>query len=367
MAFVQEIAANAPGNGALAPIRRLPPPSDRRDKLDHSHLAAPEALQARLAELRQATEAHLRRSKAENTQRAYASDFAGFTLWCQQHQLAHLPAEADTVALYLSACAQADAAIATLRRRLVSISQAHKASGLPPPTESELVRRTLSGIARDLGSRPRQVAPLRLAALRAMLEATPEDDLIAVRDRAILLLGFAGGMRRSEISSLDVTDLSFVDQGVDILIRRSKTDQEGHGRTIGIPKGRHPDTCPVIALQRWLFLAALEQAGPLFPRIVPNGRPASRRPDNKGTLAKGRLSPQGIARVVQRAVARIGLDPKDFAGHSLRSGFATEAAAQGASERAIMRQTGHKSLEMVRRYIREGDRYRDNAASYLGL
>jgi integrase len=123
----------------------------------------------------------------------------------------------------------------------------------------------------------------------------------------------------------------------------------------------------VIALQRWLFLAALEQAGPLFPRIVPNGRPASRRPDNKGTLAKGRLSPQGIARVVQRAVARIGLDPKDFAGHSLRSGFATEAAAQGASERAIMRQTGHKSLEMVRRYIREGDRYRDNAASYLGL
>jgi integrase len=230
-----------------------------------------------------------------------------------------------------------------------------------------VVRRTLSGIARDLGSHPRQVAPLRLAALRAMLEATPEDDLLAVRDRAILLLGFAGGMRRSEISTLDVTDLSFVDQGVDILLRKSKTDQEGHGRTIGIPKGRHPETCPVIALQRWLFLAALEQAGPLFPRIVPNGRPASRRPDNKGTLAKGRLSPQGIARVVQRAVARIGLDPKDFAGHSLRSGFATEAAAQGASERAIMRQTGHKSLEMVRRYIREGDRYRDNAASYLGL
>jgi len=229
------------------------------------------------------------------------------------------------------------------------------------------VRRTLSGIARDLGSRPRQVAPLRLPALRAMIQATPEDDLLEVRDRAILLLGFAGGMRRSEISSLDVSDLSFVDQGVDILIRKSKTDQEGHGRTIGIPKGRHPDTCPVIALQRWLFLAALEQAGPLFPRIVPNGRPATRRRDRIGTAAKERLSPQGIARVVQRAVARIGLDPKDFAGHSLRSGFATEAAAQGASERAIMRQTGHKSLEMVRRYIREGDRYRDNAASYLGL
>jgi integrase len=229
------------------------------------------------------------------------------------------------------------------------------------------VRRTLSGIARDLGPHPRQVAPLRLPALRAMIEATPEDDLLEVRDRAILLLGFAGGMRRSEISSLDVSDLSFVDQGVDILIRKSKTDQEGHGRTIGIPKGRHSDTCPVVALQRWLSLALLEPTGPLFPRIVPNGRPAARRTNRVGTAAKGRLSPQGIARVVQRAVARIGLDPKDFAGHSLRSGFATEAAAQGASERAIMRQTGHKSLEMVRCYIREGDRYRDNAASYLGL
>jgi integrase len=174
-------------------------------------------------------------------------------------------------------------------------------------------------------------------------------------------------MRRSELSSLDVTDLAFVDQGVDVLIRRSKTDQEGHGRTIGIPKGRNPETCPVMALRRWLSLAELAQAGPLFPRIVPNGPPATRRRNPIGRPATGRLSPQGIARVVQRAVARIGLDPKDFAGHSLRSGFATEAAAQGASERAIMRQTGHKSLEMVRRYIREGDRYRDNAASYLGL
>ena len=161
-----------------------------------------------------------------------------------------------------------------------------------------MVRRTLSGIARDVGSHPRQVAPLRLAALRAMLEATPENDLIAIRDRAILLLGFAGGMRRSEISSLDTSDLSFVDQGVDIHLRKSKTDQEGHGRTIGIPKGRHSETCPVTALERWLTLAAFEQAGPLFPRIVPNGRPATRRPDRIGTPAKGRLSPQGIARVV---------------------------------------------------------------------
>ncbi len=341
-----------------------------RDRLDASHLATPESAARQLDALRQRTAETIRNSKSEATLRAYQSDFAAFQLWCRRFGLSALPAAPDTVALYLTACSEAGAATSTLRRRLVAISQAHRAAGhLPSSTQAESVRRTMAGLARTRGSRPRQVTPIRLATLRAMLAATPEDDLLAVRDRALLLLGFASGMRRSELSALDVSDLRFVEQGVDVLIRRGKTDPAGEGRTIGITRGRHPETCPVLALERWLFLAEAGRGDPLFPRTLPGGRPSARQPRRHpaGRLAPGRLSPQGIARVIQRAAQRAGLDPTEVAGHSLRSGFATEAAAQGAPERAIMRQTGHRSLEMVRRYIREGDRYRDNASSYLGL
>ena len=200
-----------------------------------------------------------------------------------------------------------------------------------------------------------------------MLDATPEDLLVEVRDRAMLLLGFASGMRRSELVSLDVGDLAFVEEGVDVFLRRSKTDPEGEGRVIGIPYGRQSETCPVVALRRWIGIAGLSKSDPLFPRLVPSGRPSGRPRKNVGRIRPGRLSAQGVARVVQRAASRAGLDAAAVAGHSLRSGFATEAAAQGAPEHAIMRQTGHRSLAMLRRYIREGDRYRDNAASYLGL
>jgi site-specific recombinase XerD len=233
--------------------------------------------------LRLRAERHLRRSRSEATQRAYRSDAGHFSLWCRAHGLDDLPAQPDTVVLYLSALAEAGAAISTLRRRAVSISQAHRAAGLPLPTQAEAVRRVLGGIARSRGTRPRQVAALRLPALRAMLAATPEDELLAVRDRAILLVGFAGGLRRSELAALDVGDLSFVDEGVDVFIRRSKTDQEGEGRTIGIPNGRNPATCPVLALTRWLGAAEL-QGGPLWPVIAPNGRPGTRRRSPEGTV-----------------------------------------------------------------------------------
>jgi site-specific recombinase XerD len=353
-------------SGETASARRRPPPSERRDKLDTAHLVSARVAGAHLAALRLGVEENIRRSKAEATLRAYRGDAGHFSLWCHAHGLESLPAKPDTVALYLTACAQAGAAVATLRRRLVSLSQMHKAAGHPSPTATETVRRTLSGIARGTDSRPRQVAPLRIGALRAMLAATPEEDLLAVRDHAILLLGFAGGFRRSELAALRVEDLRFVEEGVDVLIRRSKTDQEGAGRTIGIPRGRHPQTCPVLALQRWLRLAELT-AGPLWLAITPNGRPGTQRRNPAGRVGTRPLSAQAIAGVVQRAAARAGLDPGEFAGHSLRAGFATEAAAQGATERAIMAQTGHRSVEMVRRYIREGDRYRENAASVLGL
>lgn len=361
-------ASNERGGTPATLVARRPPRSDQRDKLDTVRLGSPEEVHSHLEELRQATEDHIRRSKAPATLRAYASGFGSFALWCQQHGLDALPAEPDTVALYLTALAGQDAAVATLRMRLVCIAQAHKAAGLPAPTQAETVHRTMSGIARTKGTRQRQVAPIRLSSLRAMLEATPEDDLVAIRDRAVLLLGFAGGMRRSELAALTVEDLTAVDEGLDVLIRWSKTDQDGIGRTIGIPRGRNPDTCPVLAVQRWIRLADPDlTTGALFRRIRPNGRPGTKRRHPLGQVETEALTPQGIARVVQRAATRAGLDAREFAGHSLRAGFATEAAAQGASERAIMQQTGHRSVAMLRRYIRDGDRYRDNAASLLGL
>jgi integrase len=366
MEFSGENTPNAGSDAALDLHARRPPRSDQRDKLDTAFLGSPQEARIRLEALRVATAAHIARSKSAATKRAYASDFGAFALWCQRYELGSLPAEPDTVALYLTAIADQDAAVATLRKRLVAISQAHKAAGVPSPTQTETVRRTITGIARTRGTRQRQVAPLRLSGLKAMLEAAPEDDLLAVRDRAVLLLGFAGGMRRSELAALDVPDLTKVDEGLDVLIRWSKTDQEGAGRTIGIPRGRNPETCPVLAVQRWISVAGISD-GPLFRGMVANGRPGTAHRIPQGQVGPQRLSAQGIARVVQRAATRAGLDAREFAGHSLRAGFATEAAAQGASERAIMQQTGHKSVAMLRRYIRDGDRYRDNAARLLGL
>ena len=359
-------ATNAPATGDDGPMVELVGSADGRGRLDTVRLGAPQDVRLALEQLQAATAAHLEASRAENTRRAYAADVGSFELWCARFGLDPLPAPPETVALYLTACAEAGAAVATVRRRAVAISKAHQAAGHASPTTSELVRRTLSGIARQRGTRQRRVAPVRLEMLKALLEATPEEDLLAIRDRALLLLGFAGGFRRSELAGLDVEDLTFVEEGVDVLIRRSKTDQEGEGRVVAIPRGRNRETCPVIALRRWLDIGNIT-AGALFRRMRANGRPGTRRRDPLGQPGEERITPQLVARVIQGAARRAGLDPTEFAGHSLRAGFATEAAARGASERAIQRQTGHRSLEILRRYIREGDRYLDNASSLLGL
>jgi integrase len=345
-----------PGSDPMAGVPGATPPADAR-RLDPARLHGPDVASVRLDALRLEAELNIRSARSENTTRAYRSDLDHFALWCRRFSLDSMPATSETVALYVSALAGASppAKVSTVRRRLVALSQAHKAAGHPSPTTAEVVRTTVAGIGRRLGSLRRQVLPLRLAQLRALLDATPEDDLLAVRDRALLLVGFAGGLRRSELSALDVENLRLVDEGVDILVRRGTADAGDRGRSILIPRGRRPETCPVTALRRWIGDAGLEQ-GPLFRRILLHDR-----------VGAARLSPQGIARVVQRAAQRAGLDPREFAGHSLRAGFATEAAAQGASERAIMAQTGHRSVEMVRRYIRDGDRDRESAAALLGL
>jgi site-specific recombinase XerD len=292
-------------------------------------------------------------AKAPATLRAYRSDWAHFHTWCDTHDRDALPAEPETVALYLSDLARV-AKPATLQRRLSSISQAHQAAGHPTPTVEPVVRAVHAGIRRSKGTAPTVKAPAVTGELRAMVTALPED-LRGVRDRAMLLVGFAAALRRSELVALDRPDVAETPEGLVVTLRRSKTDQEGGGRKIGVPYGSHPATCPMRALRAWTELAAIVD-GPLFLTI-----------DRAGRLGDTRASDRAVARAVQRAAHAAGLDPARYAGHSLRAGLATSAAAAGASERSIMNQTGHKSLPILRRYIRDGSLFTDNAAAAVGL
>lgn len=297
---------------------------------------------------------YLEEAKAANTRRGYAHDMAHFRSWCRSQQLVAVPAEPDTVALYAAALA-GRARVATIERRLAAISVAHQMKGLESPTRSSLVRTAMQGIRRRQGSAPRQVTPLRLSVLRRILAALPENSAAGVRDRAILLLGFAGGFRASELAALEPADLVELEEGLVVHLRRSKTDPAGQGRDVAIPRGRHPETCPVSAVRRWRSVTGAE-TGPLFRRI-----------DKVDRVADAGLRAVAISAIVQRACARAGLPATEYAGHSLRSGFATEAAAQGASERAIMAQGGWRSVQMARRYIRSGELFTENAAAVLGL
>ena len=294
-----------------------------------------------------------KRSKAESTLRGYRSDWREFCQWCEVHRLAPIPALPDTVAAYIAECA-GRLKVGSVQRRLNAITEAHKAVGCDSPTSAGIVRATLKGIRRTLGTAPTQKAAALTADIHAMVEAAGAG-LIGARDRALILLGFAGAFRRSELVALDFADLTFSRDGLAVTLRRSKTDQEGQGRKIGVPYGSNPDTCPVRTLQGWLEQAAIAD-GPVFRAVTRHSKPRA-----------AALSPADVARVVKKLAQRAGLDPVKYAGHSLRAGHATSAAIAGASERSIMNQTGHRSVQMVRRYIRDGSLFRENSAGKLGL
>lgn len=291
-------------------------------------------------------------AKAPSTRRAYQSDWRAFTSWCRLSGFSELPTRPEVVAMYITHLASSGRKVATINRALVSISQAHKMGGYPSPTSAAQVLETLKGIRRTLGTRQRQKAALETADLRVMV-AELGDNLLGLRDRALLLVGFAGALRRSELIGLNLDNIEFAADGLVITLERSKTDQEGRGRRIGVPHGGSPLTCPVRALRAWLTAANIVE-GPVFRRVGRWGR-----------VGEHRLNDRAVARVVQRCASAVGLDPCLYAGHSLRSGFATCAARAGKSERSIMDQTGHRSVAMVRRYIRSGTLFVDNAASGL--
>jgi site-specific recombinase XerD len=290
---------------------------------------------------------------AENTKRAYSGDWADFIAWCQRTGRQSLPADPVTLAEYIADLAQRDYKPSTINRRCSAIARAHRLAEFPTPLVG-VAKETMAGIRRQLGVAPRQVAPVTVPELRIMCSSQPED-LRGLRDRAILLVGFAGALRRSELVGLDVVDVKSSNAGTVLTLRRSKTDQEGAGREVGIPYGSHRETCPVRSLQEWLEMADIDE-GPIF-------RPINRH----GTVGPGRLSDRSVALVVQRAAKRAGLDPTMFAGHSLRAGLATAAAAAGVSEHDISRTTGHRSVAVLRRYVRTATVFERNAASSVGL
>lgn len=291
-------------------------------------------------------------SKAENTKRAYKSDWMDFSAWCQAHARAHLPADPTTVALYISALAEV-AKVSTINRRLAAISVAHQGAGYESPTRHIHVRTVLAGIRRTLGVKQDRKAPATAEELKAMI-GTLDDTLAGRRDRALLLVGFSGAFRRSELVALDVADCTFVREGVILTLHQSKTNQEGDEERKALPK-QAGKLCPVAALRAWLDAAAIT-TGPVFRSVNRGGKVSDRR-----------LSDKAVALVVKRCAEEAGLDSARFAGHSLRAGFVTSASRKGVPDRKIMRQTGHKSVDMLNRYDREEDLFRGNAAADLGL
>jgi len=308
--------------------------------------------QESLWRLAEAARTYASSSRAKNTWRAYQADWRGFTTWCHELSLNPLPATPETVTLYVVYLAHQGRKVSTIMRSLATISERHRTGGQASPTSNPVVRETLRGIRRRLGTRQAQKLPLLSEQLRALVAALP-DDLSGARDRAILLVGFAMAARRSELVAVDVTDVEFTTEGAVVEIRRSKTDQDGAGRRLGIPHGSSPETCPVRALRDWISTAGIT-SGPVFRPI-----------DRWGRISSERLTDRAVARIIQRYVSKVGLDPRAYGGHSLRSGLATSAARAGRSERSIMAATGHRSPEMVRRYIRQGSLFQDNAAAGL--
>jgi site-specific recombinase XerD len=281
---------------------------------------------------------------ADNTLRAYRADLKHFIAWGGV-----IPDTPEQVALYVAHHATS-LACSTLSRRLVAIARAHTAQGLSSPTDSELVRATLRGVRRSRGSAVRQAAPLQKTQLLKMVRGL--QGLRGLRDTALLLIGFASALRRSELVSLDVEDIQFTKDGTIIRLWRCKTDQEGRGREIAIPnvRGRH---CPSQSLQAWLAASGIT-TGAVFRRV-----------NRYDQLLPRRLTAQSVALVVKQRAANAGLDPARLSGHSLRAGFVTNAAKGGASSANIRVQTGHKSDAMVQRYIRKGQLFTDNPNSKI--
>jgi len=306
-------------------------------------------LPALRADLDQAV-AYAKAEKAEATRKAYGSDFAIFAAWAAERGLTGLPASAEAVAAFLAHEATIGVKPSTISRRVAAIRYAHRLAGLASPTDAEPVKATVRGIRREKGTAPKKMAPATSGVLIAMA-AAGDGGLAAIRDRALLLLGFAGAFRRSELVGLDVGDLQETEAGLLVTIRRSKTDQEGAGQTIAIVRGSI--ACPVQAVRAWIEAAGITE-GAVFRPITRGGR-----------VRALRLTAHSVAAIVKARASAIGLKASDFGGHSLRAGFITSAAAKGASLFRMMDVSRHKSVDTLRGYVRNVEAFKDHAGAGL--
>ena len=301
---------------------------------------------------------NLEHSKAPNTVRAYQSDFSDFRLFCSKNGFRSIPSEPKVVSLYLTHLSTKNAKMSTLKRRLVSIGVIHKLKGHYLDTKHPAIIENIMGIKRRKGSIQKSKKPILINHLKQLIDVIDEqknEDIKKLRDRSIILIGFSGGFRRNEIVSLDYDDLDFVEEGLKIQIRRSKTDQFGEGLVKALPYFNSSKYCPVVSLKNWIEISKIE-SGPLFRRFVKGSK-----------LSKNRLTDQTVALLIKEYLNLAGINSKNYSGHSLRSGFATSAAESGAEERSIMAMTGHKSTEMVRRYIKEANLFKNNALNKMKL
>jgi len=308
--------------------------------------------------LQEETLLNLQSSKSNNTVRAYKSDFKDFGLFCAQNGFKSLPSEPKIVSLYLTYLSTKDAKMSTLKRRIVSIGVIHRLKGHYLDTKHPSIIENIMGIKRRKGSKQLAKKPILISYLKKLINAIDEQDKEEIkkfRDRSLILTGFSGGFRRNEIVSLDYEDLDFVPEGLKINLRRSKTDQFGQGFTKALPYFDNPQYCPVVSLKKWIEISQIK-AGSLFRRFTKGSK-----------LSNNRLTDQTVALLIKKYLKLAAIESQNYSGHSLRSGFATSAAESGAEERSIMAMTGHKSTEMVRRYIKEANLFKNNALNKMKL
>jgi len=287
---------------------------------------------------------NLKSSKATNTLRAYKADYRDFALFCTKHGLKSMPSEPKIISLYLTHLSQA-CKFSTLKRRLASISVIHKLSGHYIDTKHPMITENLMGIKRIKGSYQKTKKPILINELKSIINVIDKDknEKRRFKNRALILIGFAGGFRRSELVAIYYEDIDFVNEGVKIFVKRSKTDQSGEGMTKGIPYFSNTDYCPVISLKNWLGKSEIK-SGKIFD-----------------------MSDKSVALTIKKYTAIAGFDSRKYSGHSLRSGFATSTAELGAEERSIMAMTGHKTTQMVRRYIQEANLFKNNALNKIKI
>jgi len=287
---------------------------------------------------------NLKSSKATNTLRAYKSDYKDFVLFCIKHGFKSMPTEAKIISLYLTHLSQTSK-FSTLKRRLASISVIHRLSGHYIDTKHPMITENLMGIKRVKGSYQKAKKPILINELKLIVNVIDKEkkEKNKSRDRALILVGFAGGFRRSELVAILYEDIDFVSEGVKIFVKRSKTDQSGEGMTKGIPYFSNTNYCPVVSLRNWLEKSEIK-SGKIFD-----------------------ISDKSVALTVKKYTAMAGLDSSKYSGHSLRSGFATSTAELGAEERSIMAMTGHKTTQMVRRYIQEANLFKNNALNKIKI